>query len=195
MSNWADLDYFIQFKNNNDLLEFYSILYHLQLFFDDTWSATSNFHNPLWFGNIMYVLGCDLGNYDYYRGEVVTFSKASDNFGNPGIILNCSSANYESTGFRKAIKDSFPGCSVLYMITEPGNAIYLSNDIGHKFFNTKYILNSDYLDTDEELKRMAGCYLAADHERYLACDIEEIKKLIKEDKELYLHEFEYIQDD
>lgn len=145
MPNWNTTD--VMVDGPKDQID---RLYDIMHILEESEDHIQNYYGKRWYGRIVNALGehwedvCCRGSWDCLERVNDTTLKWWD-----------ETAWSPVTEVFEVIERHLPGVKVYWMCEEPGCELYRSNDVEHKYFDTKYILYYDeeyeYFDSDEAL--------------------------------------------
>lgn len=127
----------------------YSVMRELEKM--DSPGLHENGFGSAWLGNLVVRLG---GNYNkiYCRGSWFDLQLLSDDL----LHFSVEAAWGEPFEVRQLLEETFPGIKIYYECSEPGMAVYETNDAEKKYFKDRYCLWTDrdgeeYYETLESL--------------------------------------------
>lgn len=141
MPNWAYTDYVCESIHKEDIQDLYRRMKALEERKD---SLIDNGFGQNWIGNLVADLGGDV-NSIRCRGEWF----CSDLYGDT-LRFETESAWAELDEFRHFIESKYKDMKIYYISEECGMGVYISNDITHKYFDTKYKLGIEDVELDDE---------------------------------------------
>lgn len=153
--------------------------------------AVDNGFGNIWYGCLVSVLDEDWEKV-YCRGSWSDLEKIDDNT----LSWWDETAWNPLTEVFDVIEKHFPDLKVYWICEEPGMAIYASNDVDHKFFNTRFIFFWDngeeyeYFDSEEELLDFANDILSGKLEKTVK-SLDELDKYIEDSDDICYYQYKY----
>ena len=186
MPNWCSTTYIVTGKTK-DLNTLYRAIRECE---ESKAPRVKNGFGKLWLGCIIECLGGDWEKYRC-RGEIINYHLEGDE-----LVIDQWTAWCEQEGFRRFIRERFPGIKVYYQDEEPGLENYTTNSFKH--FPERY-----FLDTSEDSMYFENLEEAAEYVEDMVghkveADVTSIRKALsdyedehKEEKWMYysFHEF------
>lgn len=196
MPNWANVNYQIT-GNKKEVTTLYETIQKLD---NGKGELLPNGFGKLWLGNLVHALGGDWEKV-YCRGRICDYSFVNET---STLFINMETAWEEMKDVRGFLHDKFPSLTILYIVEEPGNSIYATNNKAF-YDESRYYLDccidgmtdmcSEYFPSLEKVAEYIKEYLDP------SAKIEATKKSITdflekwttehEEDYVYLNEFEF----
>lgn len=190
MANWASVSYRIE-GSKSDLQKVFGVI-------DDFMTGRKKPKEERasmgWVGNIVKEMGAteEQMENNYLRGFIQTYEIDGD------ILCIEAEEAWGLTDFRHVLLAIMPELTIYYVVEEPDDHIYGTNDREGKYFIDKFFVDaciegnyeSDYFTTKESAMKFTASLLGKEN-----VTVEEVQAWTKEqegDSYLYIHAFEYV---
>lgn len=191
MPNWNTTDVRVN-GPVDQISKLYDIMYSLE--YGEKELLENGFGNT-WYGCLVHALGEDWNQY-YCRGSWDSVNKENDNL----LSWFDETAWGPMTEVFNLIEEKFPDVKVYWIAEEPGMGYYVSNDVNHKYFNTRFILCFDdcerieYFESEQEMLDFINQYLNGKPD--LKSDkpissLEELDAFVENCEDMYYSPFTY----